>query len=146
MHQGIYNLGDLIGDADFWRTDYSSEPDHLYKYSVRPVRPFLSESHLEHLCPTMQETFATMSSSLATLTADSLSVKVSVQIDSFTEAREIFPNMVRAQSIVCRDMHAAPAEEDALAAWVGRCIVRGTRRRPRLARVDLEVCGGGCDA
>ena len=48
MHQGIYNLGDLISDADFWRTDYSSEPDHLYKYSVRPVRPFLSESPLEH--------------------------------------------------------------------------------------------------
>ena len=48
----------------------------------------------------------------------------SVQIDSFTEAREIFPNMVRAQSIVCRDMHDdAPAEEDALAAWEGASFV-----------------------
>ena len=48
MYQGIYNLGELIDDVDFWRTDYSLEPDHLYKYSVRPVRPFLSESPLEH--------------------------------------------------------------------------------------------------
>ena len=48
----------------------------------------------------------------------------SVQIDSFTEAREIFPNMVRAQSIVCRDMHDdAPAEEDPLAAWEGASFV-----------------------
>ena len=48
----------------------------------------------------------------------------SVQVDSFTEAREIFPNMVRAQSIVCRDMHDdAPAEEDALAAWEGASFV-----------------------
>ena len=67
---------DLISDADFWRTDYSSEPDHLYKYSVRPVRPFLSESYLEHSCPTMQNPFAIMSSSIATLVADSLSVNI----------------------------------------------------------------------